>query len=214
MMLEVKNVSFKSEGRPLMEGLSFTVDDGQALCLLGARQTGKSLLMRALMGLEPVDGGHISIDGELLNPTSAAEFRRHMAYIPQRPKLMVEKVAELAWMPFTLEVGKGKSFSRDRLMQEWHQLGLDEACYDMTIADLSMTDLQLVLLSVAAVVGKSIILADEPAAGFSADGEQLVADYLLRQAQKGHTVLVTSCSESFAALFERQIEIPTLVKNQ
>ena len=54
------------------------------MCLSGQKDLGKTRLLRAILGFVPIEGGHISIDGELLTPKSAPFFRRQMAYVPQR----------------------------------------------------------------------------------------------------------------------------------
>ena len=59
------------------------LSDGQLVNITGQKGSGKTTLLRALLGFIPVDGGHISIDGELLTPMSAPYFRRQMAYVPQ-----------------------------------------------------------------------------------------------------------------------------------
>ena len=79
MMIELHNVTIGQRVR----SLSMTVGDGQLVCLTGAQGTGKSTLLKAVLGLLPVDEGHISIDGELLTPRSAPYFRRFTAYVPQ-----------------------------------------------------------------------------------------------------------------------------------
>lgn len=79
MMLELHNVIIGQ----LINSLSLTVEDGQLVCLSGASGSGKTTLLRAVLGFLPVDGGHISIDGELLTPRSAPYFRRQTAYVPQ-----------------------------------------------------------------------------------------------------------------------------------
>ena len=78
-MLELHNVSIGQ----LVRGLSLTVADGQLLCLAGAQGSGKTTLLRAVLGFIGIDGGHISIDGELLTPQSAPYFRQMTAYVPQ-----------------------------------------------------------------------------------------------------------------------------------
>jgi len=60
-----------------------TVSDGQIISISGSHGVGKTTLLRAILGLIPIDGGYISIDGELLTPKSAPYFRRQMAYVPQ-----------------------------------------------------------------------------------------------------------------------------------
>ena len=77
MMLELHNVTIGET----IKGLSATLDEGQ---LIGLQGRGKTTLLRAVVGLIPIDGGHICIDGEVLTPESAPYFRRYMAYVPQR----------------------------------------------------------------------------------------------------------------------------------
>ena len=80
MMLELHNVTIGQQIR----GLSATVGEGNVLSITGPKGSGKTLLLRAVLGFLPIDGGHISIDGELLTPRSAPYFRKRMAYVPQK----------------------------------------------------------------------------------------------------------------------------------
>ena len=77
MMLELHNVTIGE----FIKGLSVTIGDGQ---ITGLQGRGKTSLLKAIVGLLPIDGGHICIDGEVLTPDSAPYFRRYMAYVPQR----------------------------------------------------------------------------------------------------------------------------------
>lgn len=79
MMLELRNVTIGKQ----ISALSLVVEDGQLVTVTGPSGSGKSLLVRAVMGLIPVDDGFISIDGELMTPMSAFYFRHQMAYVPQ-----------------------------------------------------------------------------------------------------------------------------------
>jgi ABC-type cobalamin/Fe3+-siderophores transport system ATPase subunit len=78
MMLELHNVTVGG-----VHSLSLTLSNGQLAGLTGAKGVGKTALLKAVVGLRAVDGGHICIDGELLTPKSAPYFRRRMAYVPQ-----------------------------------------------------------------------------------------------------------------------------------
>ena len=77
MMLELHNVTIGE----LVNGLSVTLDEGQ---IVGIQGRGKTTLLKAVVGLIPIDGGHICIDGEVLTPDSAPYFRRYISYVPQR----------------------------------------------------------------------------------------------------------------------------------
>lgn len=78
-MLELHNVTIGQQIR----SLSMALSDGQLVNITGSKGSGKTTLVRALLGFIPIDSGHISIDGELLTPMSAPYFRRQMAYVPQ-----------------------------------------------------------------------------------------------------------------------------------
>lgn len=68
-MLEVHHIFKTYEGRLLLEDVSFKVDTGETICLLGASGSGKSTLLRIIAGLEDPDSGHISFDGIDLTST-------------------------------------------------------------------------------------------------------------------------------------------------
>jgi ABC-type Fe3+/spermidine/putrescine transport system ATPase subunit len=62
-MLEVKTVCKSYEGKPLLTDISFTLAEGETICLLGASGSGKSTLLRMIAGLESPDSGFISFAG-------------------------------------------------------------------------------------------------------------------------------------------------------
>lgn len=67
-MLEVKNISKTYENKPLLADVSFTVDAGETICLLGASGSGKSTLLRIIAGLEAPETGQVCWDGADLAP--------------------------------------------------------------------------------------------------------------------------------------------------
>ncbi len=101
MLLELHQVTIGETVR----NVSLTVGDGQMLTMAGGHGSGKTTLLRAVLGLIPVDGGHISIDGELLTPMSAPWFRRKTAYVPQHLSLPdgYKKVGEGRWAEMSAE---------------------------------------------------------------------------------------------------------------
>ena len=75
-MLELHNITKSYEGQPLLSGVSFTVDAGETVCLLGASGSGKSTLLRIIAGLDLPETGRVSWDGEDLvsTPPHARDF--------------------------------------------------------------------------------------------------------------------------------------------
>jgi ABC-type Fe3+/spermidine/putrescine transport system ATPase subunit len=66
-MLEVHHIFKTYEGKPLLNDISFRVDTGETICLLGASGSGKSTLLRIIAGLEEPDSGFVSFDGQNLS---------------------------------------------------------------------------------------------------------------------------------------------------
>ena len=82
-MLEAKNVTIAVGERVLAESLSFIANDGELTCITGSAASGKTTLIRTLMGFLPVKAGFVSVDGELLTIYSSHAFREMMVYLPQ-----------------------------------------------------------------------------------------------------------------------------------
>lgn len=72
-MLEVKNITKSYEGKPLLKGLSFKVEKGQTVCLLGASGSGKSTLLRIIAGIETQESGSVLWDGKDINQVPVHE---------------------------------------------------------------------------------------------------------------------------------------------
>jgi spermidine/putrescine transport system ATP-binding protein len=70
-MLEVHHIFKAYESRPLLNDISFQVDTGETVCLLGASGSGKSTLLRIIAGLEEADSGFVAFDGIDLVSTPA-----------------------------------------------------------------------------------------------------------------------------------------------
>lgn len=68
-MLELMDIHKTYEGKPLLRGISFIVEAGETICLLGPSGSGKSTLLRIIAGLEVPDGGHVLWDGKHLDST-------------------------------------------------------------------------------------------------------------------------------------------------
>ena len=82
-MIQFDNVSFAYEkGSPVLQGLSFTVRDGEAVGLIGANGAGKSTLMKVLLGLLPHEG-RITVDGLPVEKANLKEIRRKLGFVLQ-----------------------------------------------------------------------------------------------------------------------------------
>jgi len=82
-MIEFKNVSFAYEkDRPVLQDISFSIDEGESVGLIGANGAGKSTVMKLLLGL--ISGeGQILVDGEEVIKNNLAQIRRKLGFVLQ-----------------------------------------------------------------------------------------------------------------------------------
>ncbi len=186
-MLELHNVTIE----PMIRSLSMTVGDGQLVCLTGSQGSGKTTILRAVLGLIPIQSGHISIDGELLTPLSAPYFRRQIAYVPQHLTAVedYDSIADLSELLFGLRVNKGgASYKVPTDGRRWTELSADER--------------YLLLLTNALQLDKHLLIVDEPAQPVSEETMETVARLLEEAASRGATVLAVN-----SRILQNQIQL-------
>ncbi|MFW6369232.1 MAG: ABC transporter ATP-binding protein [Myxococcota bacterium] len=91
MSIEIKSLSKSFEDKLVLRDVSLTVDSGQVLFVIGASGTGKSVLMRHVIGLEKPDRGEVRVDGirvDTLPERKLAEVRKRCGFVFQHPALL------------------------------------------------------------------------------------------------------------------------------
>jgi len=159
-MIELKNASLRVADKLIFSGLSFCLSDGEVMTVRGAKGSGKTSLLMAILGYLPLASGLISLEEELLTPASAVAFRQMTAYVPTTLQPHVGSVAELCRLPFKAKSNAGVAFSREKLMEAWSALGLSEELYEKPMSQLSEEQRYLVLVANASLLEKRIVLID------------------------------------------------------
>ncbi len=83
MTIILENISVKIGGTPILSGISGHLQRGRVTALIGPNGAGKTTLLRTVLGLQPLSGGVISIDGVSASTLSTNERARRLAYLPQ-----------------------------------------------------------------------------------------------------------------------------------
>ena len=180
-MLEVKNVTIAVGERVLTENLSFIANDGELTCITGDAASGKTTLIRTLMGFLPVKAGFVSVDGELLTIYSSHAFREMMVYLPQDAQVLRIPQEET-------EIPEKEADD----YAVWNEV--------LPVAEIAqpkapLTTDELLLLATQTLqesADKPIIIADEPTALLSSEHAYQLMGLLQQQVEQGKTVLVTS----------------------
>lgn len=97
--------------RTIFENLPFDIDRGQIVDLVGPSGSGKSSLLTAFALLNPHADGTFTLDGADSSSFSLQQWRRNVAYLPQKPMLMGDSVADTIRLPWTLAVRRADEAS-------------------------------------------------------------------------------------------------------
>jgi subfamily B ATP-binding cassette protein MsbA len=81
------------EGRPVLNGLSFKVEAGESVALVGASGAGKSTVFNLLMRLYDVGAGRVMVDGKDVRTLKMQDLRASMALVEQEPALFDDTIA-------------------------------------------------------------------------------------------------------------------------
>jgi zinc transport system ATP-binding protein len=188
-LIACRNVSFAYEGAAVIESLSFEVNAGDCLCIVGENGAGKSTLVRGLLGLLPCSSGSIEF-GEGLK---AAEI----GYLPQQTPAQKDFPAsafEVALSGRLARLGMRPFFSRsDRTqalacMEKMGVADLRNRCY----RELSGGQQQRVLLARALCAAERVLLLDEPAAGLDPVATRELYSLIEEMRESGFTIVMVS----------------------
>ncbi len=211
-MLIAKNVS-KSYATPrgdlpILNGVSITLQRGDAVAITGPSGSGKSTLLYIMGALEPPSSGSITLDGEdpfSLGERAQAGFRnRHIGFVFQDHSLLPQcSVLENVLAP-TLAAPAGEASAGDderRARQMLEQVGLKDRL-DHRPGELSGGEKQRAAVARALIRDPVLLLCDEPTGNLDSASADAVAELLLDLHARRPTILiVVTHSAALAARF-------------
>lgn len=198
-MIHIDNLSIRFGSLTLFRGLDLHVRHGESVCICGGSGSGKTSLLKAVLGFVPLSEGSIRVDGTLLAPRTADAVRRKIAWIPQELALPSEWVSEMARMPFGLKANREAGFSKERLMECFALLGLEEGLYDKRVNEVSGGQRQRIMLAVSALLDKPLLVVDEPTSALDPASCRRVIGFFRSLCDRGMTILSVSHDKQFAA---------------
>ncbi|MGE5115683.1 MAG: ABC transporter ATP-binding protein, partial [Betaproteobacteria bacterium] len=176
---------------PVLHGVSLQLREGEALGIVGHNGMGKTTLLKALVGLLPVRGGRIALDG--VDVTRAPAHRRAqmgVGYVPQGrgilPGLSTLENLRLAWRP---DSGESEAQAIERVVDRFPRL---RPLLERRGGALSGGEQQILALARALVPAPWLLLLDEPSEGIQPSIVQEIGATLaaLRTSQKLSLVIV------------------------
>ena len=189
-MLEIKNLTGGYVHVPVLKDVSFTVESGQLVGLIGLNGAGKSTTINEIIGLLTPYSGEINIDGLTLG-AHPREYRQQIGYIPETPSLYEELTLrehiETVAMAYGIE--QNLAFERVELLLKMFRL---DQKLDWFPVHFSKGMKQKVMIICAFVVDPSLFIVDEPFLGLDPLAIADLIQLLDLEKKKGKSILMST----------------------
>jgi len=197
------------EGEPILQGLQFSLEPGDALGVVGPSASGKSSLARLLVGLWMADRGSVRLDGATFDQWDTEVLGRHIGYLPQNATLLRGTIkANIA--RFDPEA-KDEDVVAAAKMADVHHLimalpGGYESLINETVV-LSGGQVQRIALARAVYGTPALVVLDEPNSNLDAEGDAALTRAVTALREAGNTVVVMAHRPSAIAAVNKLLMI-------
>ena len=201
LKLEVKNLKKSFAGKEVLHGISFSVESGKALGLLGRNGAGKTTTIRILMDVFRANEGEILLDGKPFVP------RNHqIGYLPEERGLYPKRkvLEQMVYLAMLRNVPKTKAKENAKKWLERLEIGQYE---NNLLETLSKGNQQKVQLASVLVCDPEIVILDEPFSGLDPVNSQILQDVVKELIAVGKIVIFSSHQMSYVEEFCEDIVI-------
>jgi len=193
----------------VLKGIDLTIDEGEAVGIVGPSGSGKSTLLMVLAGLERLDGGEITVNGAALHrlgEDALADFRGRNIGIVFQSFHLIANMTALENVAVPLELANARN-PFETAKRELQAVGLGERLNHYP-GQLSGGEQQRVAIARALAPSPAVLIADEPTGNLDTETGSQIADLLFaKQAERGTTLVLVTHDPSLAARCSRQVRV-------
>lgn len=201
MNLEVKDITKSFGDKQVLHGISFEVQSGRALGLLGRNGAGKTTTIRILMDVFRANSGEVLLDGEKFNQ------RKHLiGYLPEERGLYPKKkvIEQMVYLGRIRGISKSEAVANSK---KWlKRLGVLEY-ENAKLETLSKGNQQKVQLASTLVCDPDIVILDEPFSGLDPVNSRILQDVVMELIGQNKIVIFSSHQMSYVEEFCKDIVI-------
>ena len=209
-LFEVKNISFDYDGEVIFSDISFSIERGDVLCILGPNGTGKTTLIKCLNGLNEINSGEILINGEDIKGLSFRQISKHIGYIPQSHvpsfPFKVFDVVLMGRAPYLNLTDSPKDEDKKIALDALKTLGI-EGLKDKEYTNLSGGERQLVFLARVLCQKPDILILDEPTSHLDFGNQIKLLEIIDNLAKSGLSIIMSSHFPDHAFLSSTKVAI-------
>lgn len=201
MKLEVKNIKKSFGDKEVLHGVSFEVESGKALGLLGRNGAGKTTTIRIIMDVFRANSGEILLDGEKFNPS-----KHLIGYLPEERGLYPKKTVTEQLVYLGRLRGLSKSEAKANTDKWLKRLKVNQYA-NAKLETLSKGNQQKVQLASTLVCNPEIVILDEPFSGLDPINSRILQDVVAETIDEGKIVIFSSHQMSYVEEFCEDIAI-------
>jgi glutamate transport system ATP-binding protein len=184
----------------VLKDIDLTIDEGEVVVVIGPSGSGKSTLCRTINGLETIESGTISIDGQLVpsEPKALTQLRADVGMVFQSFNLFAHRtiLQNVTLGPIKVR-GVSKAVADSRAMELLERVGVGDQA-DKYPAQLSGGQQQRVAIARSLAMEPKVMLFDEPTSALDPEMINEVLDVMIGLAASGMTMIVVTHEMGFA----------------
>jgi len=205
------DVEVSFAGARAVAAVSLSIAPGETVALMGPSGSGKSTLLLALAGLQPINGGTVSVHGQHvwnLTARQRSALRLHTVGMVFQSADLIPELSLVDNVALPIEVaGAARRESLRRATTALEALGLDVPTMGRCAGEVSGGQQQRAAIARAMANNPRLVLADEPTAALDSHARQVVMHALARHARAGNAVVIATHDTEVAQAASRVVHM-------
>lgn len=204
-LLQIKDVSYIADDRTIIDDLSFTVNKGETIAVVGPSGSGKSTLFRLMSNLISPTKGSITLNGTPFEQTNPEQLRMEVSYLLQQSDLFEPTIG--LNLSFSARVRNDK-FDKKRAKQLLKRVGMGHYNLDASVNHLSGGERQRITIARQLMYIPQILLLDEATSALDAKNRETIEKMIFDLANEGVTIMwITHNDDQSMRNFSKRIKI-------